>query len=1327
MPDILTLDELEKERDRMTFSLDEIVDPNPGPGYVPEPKPFTPGPLPDINEFMMTRAMGTSPDDLSILDKRRSRFKELVDAAARGIVKVQSGFSTTLAGAQQKSLDIARPGKEIGTMKSPVQEKLFESEQERVDRLRAYGDLMWEIYKDPELASQNRDLLSQVINMGAETIPYITWTTLASLAAGPFGGFAVGSMVEGNSAYREALDAGVSDENAKAIGIGVGIICGAIERVGGKVTDKAVAKIAAKLKNQVVRGTADLTLGSLTEAMEEATQEWAQMGGEAIYRDIDADEAIRRTLTSAGGGFLLGGAFKTTSSAVRGLSSMEAKLQSQEEQGPLTNEELVKQMQEINRQTGGKMTMQQINEQVELIRTLQESELEEPVYIEDMYEELEDNLNQAYEESQSKVELNVTEEGDHYFIEDIENFSKGNVRAEIEALQAKGKPIEAVVRSDKADAMVRLAGMAGFKEIGTTEQGGRRIRWEPSALGTEPGGKETYTVEQLLKIQKEANQSPKGESWVNAAKRNLQDNKHNVVRIGYDDNGKPFIIDGNARIQAAKELGIDSLPVEVEKTESITPEPAAQEGQAGRVAKGEEPNITQRDILGGVDPVQTLKQTLEKSKQLRPMKEAEIKAERRKRAGKMMGTMKYLVEEKGMKFEDAIWRSTSQLKGAMSNVRFEPVRQIIEDAQPGAVDSLFQSIYASDKLRPYDIVDTSDALRSLLDGEVITMRQYEMIRNHFGIEIGKIARPRVAPDALVDKLIALRNAGLLTGMKTSDLNMMSNLSHGLTEVGKDIPASVVDTMVSWFTGERTVVFNVKGTKLGIKEGIQKGWEYLKTGVDERRAAEKYDWRRVNFGTSKFAKALQIYEGTIYHLMGGEDMPFYYTAKARSLFNQAYAQAKTQGLTGKARTDYVNKMVANPTDTMLEYAVHDAEVAVFQNRTALGDIAANIQKSRVGKLIVPFGRTPSAVAMQVVNYSPVGGVKTIWEQVSKGKFDQRTFSQGMGRATLGTGVIALGAHMFAQGLVSTEYPDNEKERNLWQVEGRKPNSIKINGKWRDVQVLGPAGNLIMIGAYFQDSLNKTGSPSEAIVTAMAGGAKSFSNQTFVTGINQTVEAITDPERSFEKWFSSMAGSAVPTIVADIARAMDTTERRTRGPVERIESRIPIVREGLEPKLDVFGQDLPRYGGNPLEVMVDPTRPFKIKHDIVVDELRRLWDKGLRVSPAMIGNKNGYPGLTPQENTALWRRAGELTYKAIYKEIQSKVYKSLEDEGSISKANRLKAAIKKSTDLARAEMAYIKNNQGVPEQQLWESGLMNNDVFKHYLTTVKSGLNKQELPK
>jgi hypothetical protein len=500
---------------------------------------------------------------------------------------------------------------------------------------------------------------------------------------------------------------------------------------------------------------------------------------------------------------------------------------------------------------------------------------------------------------------------------------------------------------------------------------------------------------------------------------------------------------------------------------------------------------------------------------------------------------------------------------------------------------------------------------------------------------------------------------------------------------------------------------------GTKEGFQKGGEYFKTGYSERDIGKKLDYTRVKFGDSKVAKGLQAYEEAIFHLMGAEDQPFYYGAKARSIYSQAIAKGKTKGLKGKELSDYVDKLVQKPTDEMLEYAVMDAETSVFQNRTILGDIARAIQKSStIGEVIVPFSRTPSAVATQIIHYTPVGAAFEVFNQVRAGKFDQRAFSHAFGRATVGTGAIAIGAALWAGGLILLDYPEGEKERKLWEKEGKKPFAIKIGDKWRSVYVLGPIGNVLLIGAYFQKALDESGSPTQAIDTALAGGAKSFSEQTFVVGMNRAVQAVMDPERSAEKFMSSLAGSTVPTIIADIARATDYAERRYKGPWQAIANRTPAVRRYLEPRIDVFGQDLPRYGGNPLEVMIDPTRPAKIQHDVVVDEIRRLWDNDIRVAPTQLGTREGYKILTPKENTHLWRRSGELIYHRLFNLFNTHSYKiaNLENKGK-----KVEREVKKAKDFARAEATRAKLNEGKTKEELREDGLLTEDV-KRYLNRL-----------
>ncbi len=706
------------------------------------------------------------------------------------------------------------------------------------------------------------------------------------------------------------------------------------------------------------------------------------------------------------------------------------------------------------------------------------------------------------------------------------------------------------------------------------------------------------------------------------------------------------------------------------------------------------------DILGGVDPLQQVQKALKEAKAVQPKTELEKKAELKRRIGAAAGALRSNVK-KGVPVEEAIFKSTGLLKGPLTE--YDQLFTSIEDIiQPAAKDAMYAKIYNHPDLKYLETINTATSFKKLLAGTGLTQGDVDNIERVFGATFKDILSERMKVSSLYDRAVAIWKAGLLTGIKTSGLNMMSNLSHFMTETAKDVPGALIDKATSLITGERALVATTRGTLAGTKEGMKRGWKYLRTGVDERNVGQKLDFKRVNFGTSKFAKGLQMYEESIFHLLGAEDQPFYYGAKARSIFSQAIAKAINKGLTGKERVSFVDNLIQSPTDDMLEAAVHDAEVAVFQNRTGFGDIARAIQKVKGGEIIVPFGRTPSAVATQIINYSPIGPAKEVVQQINKGEFNQRKFSQAFGRGIVGTGVLFIGGLLLKKGLVTLDRPRSERERKLWELEGRKPNSIKIGDKWRSVQVLGPIGNGLVIGGHFQDELEKTGSPTKAIVKAMTGGAKSFSEQTFVRGVNQAVSALVEPERSFENWFSSMAGSVVPTIVSDIARAGDTAERRTEGPFQRVQSRIPVLRESLPPRINVFGQDLPRYGGNVLEVMVDPSRPSKIRNDVVVDELRRLADNGIKVTPTLLGDKHGFDVLTTEENTQLWRRSGEVTYKVLQAFIDNDNYKNLKND--FAKGKAIETLVSKAKAATKAEMVAIKLNQGIGIVKLAESGLL-----------------------
>lgn len=581
-----------------------------------------------------------------------------------------------------------------------------------------------------------------------------------------------------------------------------------------------------------------------------------------------------------------------------------------------------------------------------------------------------------------------------------------------------------------------------------------------------------------------------------------------------------------------------------------------------------------------------------------------------------------------------------------------------------------------------------------------------------------VIKPLV-PDSLYKKIYTVWKAGLLTGIKTTGLNIGSNIAHFTSEITKDVPAALVDRIVSIFTGKRTTAMTLRGMPSGMREGVARGWTYFKTGYDARDVGGKLDYRRVHMGNSKLAKAIQLYEETVFKTHGTQDQPFYYGAKARSLYSQAIAQSKNKGLRGQAAADFVNELVANPTDDMLKYATLDAETVVFQNRTTLGDAARKIQDIPGGQFLLPFGKTPSAVATQIINYTPVGAVATIARSIGKGKFDQRLFSQQMGRAITGTGAIYLGTQLYKQGMMNLNMPTSEREREQWRMEGRVPNSIQMaDDRWRNPIVLGPAGLLLILGGQVQRGIDETGSFVGGMSMAAPGMVGTMTEQTFLSGINAALDAVKDPERSWQGYSSSLAGSIVPTIVGDLARGLDDYERDAPTPSTRIQSRIPGLRQNTEPRVNPFGEktETPDF----FEVMADSTRPgvpnVKPEDQRLVRELRRLADSGFIATPTALVPRAGYDSLTPEENTTLRGYSGQAVKRALEETMQSPNYLRMDDE---MRADAIDKAVRNAKVEARAYMVQSltrglsegERNQRLAE--LKEDGILTQQVYNRYL--------------
>lgn len=609
------------------------------------------------------------------------------------------------------------------------------------------------------------------------------------------------------------------------------------------------------------------------------------------------------------------------------------------------------------------------------------------------------------------------------------------------------------------------------------------------------------------------------------------------------------------------------------------------------------------------------------------------------------------------------------------------------------------------------------------------------------------------PSTTAEKAIGLWKAGLLTGIKTQTGNTLSGIATNVLKTASDAPAAALDTGFSalgktkfgkaiGFTGERSKAFTLRGKASGTVEGAKKGWTSLKTGIDERNIeANKFDTKRLVFSDKPLGRAAQKYTDTVYGMMGAADRPNFYSNLRNNLYDLAITDAKNKGLKGAQRETHIQKYIKEPPMKALETANKAAEAAIFANDTQLSKWAGSLRKAAEGNsvanagvnVMMPFTKVPSSVAMRLVDYSPIGAIKTIGEQIKNvkktGKIDQRALSEGLAQSGIGTGTMWLGAQLHQNGLMTGAYPTDQKEQELWKLEGKQPNSIKVGGKWQSINYTSPIGQVLAVGAKVDEAKQSGQSFGGQAAAGAFAIPKTVSDQSFLQGVQGVQDAINDPAHFAPKLAKSQASSIVPTIVSDVAKATDPLQRQSNSIEDAIQAKIPGFNQKLLPKQDAFGQNLTRQS-NSVNTLTNPFRPSDVKptNDLNT-ELRRLQDQKLGVMPNSTDKQLVFGkqtvNLTPQQLFDKNSTAGKKVQDTWNTIIQTSEYKAMTDE---QKQKALRNSLSDINALSKNEFAAKNKPELLDSQKLSKGQIkLSSGDASNYLktsTTTKTTVSQDK---
>jgi hypothetical protein len=273
------------------------------------------------------------------------------------------------------------------------------------------------------------------------------------------------------------------------------------------------------------------------------------------------------------------------------------------------------------------------------------------------------------------------------------------------------------------------------------------------------------------------------------------------------------------------------------------------------------------------------------------------------------------------------------------------------------------------------------------------------------------------------------------------------------------------------------------------------------------------------------------------------------------------------------------------------------------------------------------RTPSNIMKYTFERTPLAPLmKQVRSDIAAGGARR---DLALARIGTGTSIMFSMADLAMSEHITGNGPSSSAERQALVRTGWQPYSVKVGDRYYAYNRLDPLGMTIGLAADMSEILanDEYGIEKEktaeevAVATAMAIGQNSMS-KTYLSGISEFFEAMADPQRYGDSFFQGLAGSVVPTMSSEIARANDPYMREAQTMLDAMRKRTPGLSDNLPVRRDLWGQPVSYQSGlGEAYDMFSPIYSRADKRSPIDDEILRL-----EASVTMPDKKTSFDGVT-----------------------------------------------------------------------------------------------------
>lgn len=492
--------------------------------------------------------------------------------------------------------------------------------------------------------------------------------------------------------------------------------------------------------------------------------------------------------------------------------------------------------------------------------------------------------------------------------------------------------------------------------------------------------------------------------------------------------------------------------------------------------------------------------------------------------------------------------------------------------------------------------------------------------------------------------------GLLSSPTTHIVNTASNFNVAMQQiVERGVAGKIAKLTRSGGVADGEAQAMMYGMLSGLGDAFKASWQTMRgTAVDTLGKLETPRTPAVSAAAFNLDEAGGVgrvvdFLGSTFRVPGKaletQDAFFKSIGYRMELHAQAYRQAVSEGLDGPALGQRVAGIVADPPENIRLASADAALYNTFTNET--GDFGKKLMALRNGggalnplPFIIPFVRTPINIARYSFERTPLAPLVGQWRQDIAAGGARRDVA--LARMATGSAAMAVATDYAMQGLVSGKGPSDPAERATLQREGWQPYSIKVGDKWVSYNRMDPFGQTLGFAADITEAMRR-GDIDPADVDSwnevMAGGIAAVSqftiNKTYLKGLADFANVMTDPERYGRDYVDNFAASFLPFTAAagSAERIVDPTNRQAFTPMDAVLAKIPVLSERLVPSMNLWGDPTQAGGavmpGTVAGKVFDALTPAQVtqeKHAPIDDEMLKQ-----RAFQLPIGKKSSFAGV------------------------------------------------------------------------------------------------------